>query len=102
MNNILVVPFRILRPIRTFLDGSGKPHVWLSVLGFKLGTSGGACGGIFDLGLVDRSQEIMGDLSIPLSALAPRPNAGSWIFYGFVGDEALSPNKIWLTDDDVR
>jgi hypothetical protein len=102
MNNILVVPLRIARPIRTFPDDSGKPHAWLSVLGFKLATSGGACGGMFDLGLADRSQEIVGEFSMPISALTPRPDAGCWIFSGFVGEEALSPNKIWLTDDDVR
>ena len=57
---------------------------------------------MFDLGLVDRSQEVAGEVRIPLATLAPRPDAGCWIFSGFVGDEALAPNKIWLTDDDVR
>jgi len=100
-SSVLVVPFRIARPIRPAVAGSGKPAAWLTVLGFKLGTLGGACGGMFDLGHADSSQEMVGEVTIPLSALTPRPDAGTWIFLGFIGDAALPPNQIWITDDDV-
>jgi hypothetical protein len=97
----LVVPFRVAAPVFRSSDSPQEPHVWLSVIGFKLDTRGGACGGVFGLDVEDKSAGVDGEATIPLSALAPRPDAGCWMFLGFMGGEALSANEVLITNDDV-
>jgi len=79
-------------------------RAWLTVLAFKMDTRGGACGGLFDLGLRSQLASVggSGEAVIALSALTPRPDAGCWIVLGFNGDGTLPPSEIWLADDDVR
>lgn len=99
---MLVAPFRVATPTGQALDGSGRSRRWLSLLGFKLDTRGGACGGVFDLSIETGAGETVGEAAIPISALGSKPDAGCWMFLGFVGEEVLPPNEIWLTNDDVR
>jgi hypothetical protein len=56
---------------------------------------------VFGLDVEDKSAGVDGEATIPLSALAPRPDAGCWMFLGFMGGEALSANEVLITNDDV-
>jgi len=100
--SFLVFPFGSNMAIHNALDHSANLNAWISVLGFKLDTRGGACAGVFDLGPTEKLPKVPSEVSIPISALDSRPDAGCWIFLGFVANEALPPNEIWLNNDDVR
>lgn len=81
------------------------PHTtsarWLTLLGFNLGTRGGACGGLFALEADLHTSANQHEVAIPLSTLAPRAEPGRWVFLAFVGSEILPVSEVRLGHDDV-
>lgn len=63
-------------------------------MGFKLGTNGGACGGMYGLQVDRKTAPDQMDVMIPLAALAPAPDVGRWLFLAFIRSEMLPPQEI--------
>jgi hypothetical protein len=92
----LVSEFRI-RPSKAYETGC-----WLTILGLRLNTRGGASGGVFRLVTTPQAFELIGRTVIPLSALAPAVTVGKWVFLAFIGDETSAPLEVSLGDGDVE
>lgn len=87
----LVVPIRagLLEEPAEVARGYGQP--WVTLVGFRLCSRGGGCGGNF---AVEHSESLAGEVLIPLGALAPTPSEGHWLFLGLVAGELLPTTEI--------
>jgi len=98
---VLVLPFHVDLSRRAFPPGEERGPAWLTVLGLRLASQGGACGGLYAIELERASTELSGEVSIPLASLGPVPGAGRWLFQAFIGHQALSPAEVTLPNDDA-
>lgn len=81
------------------LARSGSESVdWLTVVGFKLGTTGGACGGLYGLPVERKAAADRMEVLIPLAALAPMPDVGRWLFLAFIRCDMLPPQEILIAN----